>query len=330
MMATRATGGGSGTGDASWPVHTLPAYKKLAVAARQLQKQCKAAGASVTNAFAVLDQAMTMLAQPNYGQALVGNIVPVLVPKPLASRTMDVAHSLATHALHCAEADCDIHYAQAAVQKIRSSLSDEQMQASQNLHRRANKAKHDNLMHLGRSLIAGAENPAMAFSDLAAADTSILAIQSRGFRFQVDECSSHDLEQLQFPIVPPPPIWEPLPAKYSVIGEQEAHRDLLDDQADTIALLCGRLDYLNQQNLIGSSPKGFEWNINAEEWFPPNVPVMSGLGSPYVSSQALVDSGRIASSLTVQVAMKKYSFKRTRATVAFPMSLDAGGECKQQ
>ena len=89
MMATRAAGGGSGTGDASWPVHTSPAYKKLAVAARQLQKQCKAAGASVTNAFAVLDQAMTMLAQPDYGQALVGNFVPVLVPKALASRTMD-------------------------------------------------------------------------------------------------------------------------------------------------------------------------------------------------------------------------------------------------
>ena len=125
-------------------------YKAFAVAGRRLQKQCK--GDYLHSAFAVLDQALVMLCSSDVSGTGDG-LVPLLVPKLLAPRALAFVDSLATHAAHCAMANVDAHFAQSAVQCVSGIIDADHAAQAKRVHQKANKAKHDSILQLGRRML---------------------------------------------------------------------------------------------------------------------------------------------------------------------------------
>ena len=223
-------------------------FKSFACAARKLQKHAKLVGTHSGGAFAFIDQAIVELTREGTG-ATCGQLVPVMVPKPVAKRVHDFANSLAVHAVHCSQLQQDVHFAQDALQRNRGQVEETQVGAIKNLHQIGNAAKHDGLRKVGDQLLS------MKF--VAEGGVSQSAVpkphtpQSHEAR---KECSK----------------WEVLSQpKHFIVVDQQC--GLIQEMNDTIAVLM-RL----YESSCGAAPpcvaaadakhSTFKWNVHAPSW----------------------------------------------------------------
>lgn len=198
---------------------------------------------------------------------------------------------------------------------------------------------------------------------LAAIDPVILAIQFNETLLKL-EASEVDVNRLALPAVPPPfviNVDNPKQPKCFVVVQPLS--ELLEAQADTIALLCDRLDTYQEQlvnkpfklqdadtsqlradadNFVPSLANNFPKQpssepvpvANKKDSFMRSQPTSAKIAD---SSQLLADGDR-----SPQERMKRYSFRRSSALLSpepsgLPSSLapsayatDHAGECRQQ
>ena len=123
---------------------------------------------------------------------------------------------------------------------------------------------------------------------LAAHDPAIAAVKCKGRLLRFGTVSDFDVGVLDRPVVPPPPLQcfadqqvqtitsSPQPKCFVVV---EPLCPLLDAQASTIALLCGRLDALLAHEVMAFSGSRSLWNVDAKMFVPSGGNGVVGVGA---------------------------------------------------
>ena len=123
---------------------------------------------------------------------------------------------------------------------------------------------------------------------LAAHDPAIAAVKCKGMLVRCGTVSDFDVSVLDQPVVPPPLLQcfadqhvqtntsSPQPRCFVVV---EPLCPLLDAQASTIALLCGRLDALLARGVMGLYGSGSLLNVDADVFVPSGGNGVVGVGA---------------------------------------------------